>query len=118
MQNIKLDYGDYLVCDPCYIKSVKCGGEYRFDALRCERVLHDGDDGEYRIVGQNGDDAYLGVDSGRIWVMQAEFGVEVEMDAGLSGFMVFAASAENARTIERLHVESNNIDYGDEDYDD
>lgn len=87
MKTIKLDYLDLLVCDPCYIKGVKCGGENRFDALKCVETLHDGDDGEYGVKTAGGTH-YLGVDSGRIWVMQAEFGCEVEIDSGLSGHLV------------------------------
>lgn len=87
METIKLEYQDLLICDPGYIKSVACSGEPRFDALRCVEVLHDGDDGEYPIETASGCH-WLGVDSGRIWKMQAEFGCEVEIDSGLSGHLV------------------------------
>lgn len=87
METIKLNYQDYLVCDPCYIKGVRCGGEPRFDALRCVEVLHCGSDGEYEVEWL-GHTAPLGVDSGRIWAMQAEFECEVEIDSGFSGHLV------------------------------
>lgn len=87
METIKLDYTDVLVCDPCYIKSVKSDGEDRFDALKCVHTLHDGDDGEYGVKTTSGTH-YLGVDSGRIWIMRAEFGCEVEIDSGISGHLV------------------------------
>ena len=87
METIKLNYNDLLICDPGYIKSVKNCGEPRFDALRCVEVLHDGDDGVYPIQTPS-DCYYLGVDSGRIWKMIAEFGCEVEVDSGLSGHLI------------------------------
>lgn len=89
MTTIKLKYGDTLVCDPCYIKSVKgtMTDGPRFDALKCVETLHDGDDGEFTITYKGHEDT-LGVDSGRIWAMQAEFGCTVDIDAGFSGYMV------------------------------
>lgn len=91
METIKLNYKDALICDPGYIKNVQFGGEPRFDALRCDKVLFEGDDGCYTI--ETSENRYLlGVDSGRIWVMTAEFGCEVELDAGLSGYIVLKAN--------------------------
>lgn len=87
METIKLNYKDYLVCDPCYIKEVRSGERTRFDALRCIEVLHDGDDVETRVEWR-GQEAWLGVDSGRIWAMQAEFDCEIDIDSGLSGHLV------------------------------
>lgn len=88
MNTVKLNYKDLLVVDPGYIKNVvSYGDEPRFDALRLVRVLHDGDDGEYCYHYDNELFA-LGVDSGRIWALQAEFECIVTLDAGLSGYKV------------------------------
>ena len=84
---IKLNYQDILIVDPCYIKDVKTSGEQRFDALKLVQVLHEGDDGEYPIELASGA-KWLGVDSGRLWELMAEFGCEVEVDSGLSGHIV------------------------------
>lgn len=83
----KIKYKQKLVCDPCYIKQVKCAGENRFDALKHVKTLHEGDDGCFEVRFR-GEKALLGVDSGRIWVMVAEFDCEVEIDSGLSGHLV------------------------------
>lgn len=89
MEVIKVNDGDILIVDPCYIKTVwtEWGGEkeIRFDLLRCEKVLHEGDDGEFPVK-YNGETRYLGVDSGRLWKMVADFDGYVELDAGLSGY--------------------------------
>lgn len=95
MKTIQMEYKQLLVIDPCYIKSVKGFGENRFDALKLVRVLHDGDDGVYRVYYPNGK-AELGVDSGRLWVLQAEFECEVEVDSGLSGHLVLPAETQVA----------------------
>ncbi len=94
MEMIKLNYLDLLICDPCYIKGVKCRGENRFDALKCVETLHDGDDGCY-VVKVGDKETELGVDSGRIWVLQVEFGCEVEIDSGLSGHIVIKKDDPN-----------------------
>ena len=91
METIKLNYGDILICDCGYIKKVYCEWngkqELRFDGLKLVKVLHEGDDGCYMV--KAGDKvAELGVDSGRIWAMKAEFEITVEIDSGLSGYMV------------------------------
>lgn len=83
---IKMNAGEWLICDPGYIKKVSYAGELRFDALRCVKVLHEGDDGIYEVITPYFS-RYLGVDSGRIWVMRAEFDCEVEEDSGFSGYM-------------------------------
>lgn len=83
MQTIELKSQDLLIIDPCYIKHVE---DERYDALKLVKVLHEGDDGEYEISTPD-KKALLGVDSGRIWVLQAEFGFSVDIDAGLSGFI-------------------------------
>lgn len=87
MTTIKLNYQDLLIVDPCYIKNVKTFGEQRFDALKLVNVLHEGDDGEYPIELASGC-KWLGVDSGRIWELMAEFECEVEVDSGMSGHIV------------------------------
>lgn len=91
METIKLNYQDILVCDPGYIKNVSCTygdtKEKRFDALKLIEVLHEGDDGEYEIETADGA-KFLGVDSGRIWKLMAEFDCEVLIDSGLSGYIV------------------------------
>lgn len=80
---ITLRAGDILICDPCYIKSVSHNGYLRYDAF-ITKSLYDGSDGEFRFRAK--DDYFdLGVDSGRVWAMQAEFPVEVVIDAGFSG---------------------------------
>lgn len=90
MEKVRMSRGDKLIVDPCYIKNVTCG-EPRFDALRCEKVLYEGDDGEHKVVASNGETLWLGVDSGRIWEMAAEFECEVEVDSGLSGHAIMRA---------------------------
>lgn len=87
LDEIKLHAGDILIIDPCYIKHVE--GE-RYDMLKLEKVLHEGDDGEFAIrVGQDKQlPVYIGVDSGRIWALRAEFDGRVVIDAGLSGYCV------------------------------
>lgn len=87
MNELHMKYGDLLIIDPGYIKDVwlEFGGKMqRFDALKCVKTLHDGDDGDY-LISVNGDIKELGVDSGRIWVLRAEFDVNVLLDDGLSG---------------------------------
>lgn len=102
METIKMKGGEVLVCDPGYIKGVWCywgeEKEPRFDALKLEKVLHDGDDGYFMV--SVGDKAVeLGVDSGRIWAMRAEFDVEVDIDAGLSGYWVGEAETESIEKV-------------------
>lgn len=91
METIKLNYGDILICDCGYIKEVSCEWngekELRFDGLKLIKVLHEGDDGVYSVRAGS-KTADLGVDSGRIWAMMAEFEIEVEIDSGLSGYLV------------------------------
>ena len=50
MEIVELKCGDYLICDPCYVKRVTFGDDLRFDALRCVKVLFEGSDGEYDIT--------------------------------------------------------------------
>lgn len=99
MKTIKMETNDLLVIDPCYIKRVKEpiayrngeGYDYkdRFDGLKCVRTLLEGDDGDYEIYHCRGKDidylGTIGVDSGRIWVLKAEFNIEVDIDSGMSG---------------------------------
>lgn len=88
-----MNYGDILVTDPCYIKNVAYADKARFDALKLINTLHEGDDGCYIFklrthIGTPDEDTRLielGVDSGRVWVLQAEFECTVTMDSGLSG---------------------------------
>lgn len=87
MNEVKLDYKDLLVVDPCYIKDITTLGEQRFDALRLVRVLHDGDDGVF-LYHYDNEPFDLGVDSGRVWALQAEFECEATLDAGYSGYKV------------------------------
>lgn len=97
MVTIEMKYKDLLVIDPCYIKHIE---NERYDALKLVKVLHEGDDGEYLISVPSEDvkGSMLGVDSGRIWVLQAEFDFSVDIDAGLSGFI----SIEDGENIEDL----------------
>lgn len=89
MTKLNLKRGDKITLDPCYVKSVKDDiGDMRFDALKHIKTLHDGDDGVFDITVDSGQSAPLGVDSGRIWTSQVEFPVEVEVEAGLSGFIL------------------------------
>ena len=84
MEDINLHYNDILVCDPCYIKSVESNGVARFDALKLVKEFSKGD-GDYPV--KVGDEVViLPVDSGRIWVMCAEFNCRVT----LSGDYVIA----------------------------
>ena len=87
METIELDYQDILIVDPGYIKRVVFADELRFDALKLVEVLHEGDDGEFTVETPRGV-VMLGVDSGRIWKLQAEFDCKVELDAGLSGYCI------------------------------
>ena len=99
MVTLKLEYGDILVVDPCYVKNVatKWDGqkEQRFDGLRCGKVLYSGDDGCFDVWNKDFRLGSLGVDSGRIWAFVAEFEVEVEVDSGLSGHIVLRNKGEN-----------------------
>lgn len=88
MTKVEVQRGDRIVIDPCYIKGVVSSGKARFDALRCDKVLFEGSDGEYDVIASNGELYSLGVDSGRIWELVAEFECEVEIDSGLSGHAV------------------------------
>lgn len=85
MKTLELESKDILIIDPCYIKRVHFDGEDRFDALKCVKTLHDGDDGEFIVCAGGWSIGEIGVDSGRIWVLQAEFGCTVDVDSGLSG---------------------------------
>lgn len=97
MDKIKLDAGDLLIIDPCYIKHVE---DERYDMLKLEKVVYEGSDG---LIGVSIDGLpiELGVDSGRIWAMRAEFNGEVEVDAGLSGYHVIE-SLKDASVIEAM----------------
>lgn len=92
MEKIELEYGDGIVIDPCYIKLVNDGfggNNIRFDALKLEKVLHEGDDGSFLVeIEGGGEIEEVGCDSGRIWLMTAEFDCEVTVDSGLSGHIV------------------------------
>ena len=98
METINIEYGDILICDPGYIKFVgtEWSGELepRFDLLRCEKVLHEGDDGVYSVE-YNGEKHELGVDSGRIWQMRADFGGTIQIDAGFSGYWLIRKEEQN-----------------------
>lgn len=85
MKELKLNSKDILIIDPCYIKHVSFDGEDRFDVLKCVKTLHDGDDGEFAVHSNGWSIGEIGVDSGRIWVLQAELGCTVAVDSGLSG---------------------------------
>lgn len=86
METLNLTIGDTLIADPCYIKEVSYADEPRYDALKHIQTLHEGDDGEFPVKLDNGETIYLGVDSGRIWKMVAEFECVVKIDAGFSGY--------------------------------
>lgn len=101
--------GDILIVDPCYIKAVY--GDYgdrkdpRFDGLKCAKTLWEGDDGVYIIM--NGDKKLccLGVDSGRIWALTAEFDIRVDVDSGFSGEYILSVEEKNVEaTLEKLRV--------------
>lgn len=104
----KLKVGEYLICDPCYIEMVEgtFRAEPRFDALRCVKVLHEGDDGSYAVEYKNEkgehEDMVLGVDSGRLWLMRAEFDVDVRIDSGLSGHAIIKNPKLDIDTVELL----------------
>lgn len=105
---MQMKYKDLLVIDPCYIKSVKLKGtdEQRFDGLKCVKTLHEGDDGVYKITTDKSNDTMLGfcgVDSGRIWVLKADFNIDVELDNGLSPYTFIESNGHDVdKTIELL----------------
>lgn len=104
IESVQLKYNDLLVIDPCYIKSVKDdSGELRFDALKCVKTLHEGDDGSY-VISAGDTVELLGVDSGRIWVLRAEFDCTAELDAGFSRYLQFhfAKNINPQHTIDML----------------
>ena len=110
---IKMKKDDLLIVDPCYIKSIKCKGRNGYDALRCVKVFYGEPETQHYIL--NGFDinslpewakkylvekdtpyiwpksfskkliGTLGMSSGRIWVMHAEYDVNVKIDSGLDG---------------------------------
>lgn len=97
METIKLKYNDLLIIDPCYIKHIK---NDRFDSLKHIKTIHEGDDGEYDIYVDGKFEDSLGVDSGRIWVIQAEFNTEIEVDAGFSGYITI--ETEHCKDMNKL----------------
>lgn len=99
---IEMKYGDILVVDPCYVKSVECGGDLRFDGLKCGKVLHSGDDGCFTVWCGKEDMGDVGVDSGRIWALVAEFDVKVEVDSGFSGHLLIKNDAETYTEKDKL----------------
>lgn len=107
MANLHMNYGDLLIVDPCYIKNIstRWNGfvENRFDGLKCIKTLHEGDDGCYQIS-VNGDIKELGVDSGRVWVLHAEFGVDVELEDGFSGHILIPKGEFQLDDIKLLEV--------------
>lgn len=91
---MRIKAGQYLIIDPCYIKKVTDGSDIRYDALKLIKSW-DVDDGAYELVySVDMEDerlscsGELGVDSGRIWLLRAEFDCEVETDSGFSGELV------------------------------
>lgn len=112
MEEIKMNYGDRLIIDPCYIKFVKStnGNTPRFDALRTERVLWDGEDGEFEIRHEDeGSFGSIGADSGRIWIMKAEFDITVDVGSGFSGHKVLTSERDKQLDLEKFSAIS--IDY-------
>lgn len=104
-KNIKMNTYDLLIIDPCYIKHIRVSrddNEDRFDGLKHLKTLHDGDDGEYGVCDGNKPLGMLGVDSGRIWVLSAEFPVEVEVDSGFSGEIYLENKTGKELTDEQL----------------
>lgn len=90
MDIVKLGTGDILIIDPCYIKEAKVSlkdEDHRYDALRLVEAIYDGDDGDIPFDFR-GKSYCLGVDSGRIWALQAEFPCVVRTDSGFSGYAV------------------------------
>lgn len=96
MSVLKLKTNDCLIIDPCYVKQVTSCGNPRFDALRCVKVLHEGSDGCYGVELNSKLDwkGFICVDSGRIWVLKAEFDCEVEKDSGGSGFIKISGMSD------------------------
>lgn len=87
MGTIKVKYEEMLVVDPGYIRDVKDRyGEPRFDALKHVKTVSEAGDGLYLV--KVGDKKHeLGVDSGRLWILKAEFDCDVTIDAGYSGYV-------------------------------
>lgn len=96
MKTVKMEYKDLLIIDPCYIKNVKSCGEDRFDGLKCVKTLYEGDDGMYNVFIGETKVGEIGVDSGRIWALQAEFDIDVEVDSGFSGEILFKDKTSDA----------------------
>lgn len=105
MKRIELKANDLLIIDPCYIKHAGFDGEPRFDALRNRAVIHDGGDGEFYVKNGNEELGYIGVDSGRIWVLSAEFGCIVDVDSGLSGEIVLKDVDDVEKVVRSLSAE-------------
>lgn len=108
MKRIELKTNDLLIIDPCYIKHVgDKSGEARYDALRNRAVIHDGDDGEFTVKVANHEFGCLGVDSGRIWVLQAEFDCYVDVDSGLSGEIHIESNGQDMdKVVDKIYVEA------------
>lgn len=101
--------GDILIVDACYIKGVY--GDYgdrnepRFDGLKCAKTLWEGDDGVYTIMNGDKELCRLGVDSGRIWALTAEFEIRVDIDSGFSGEYILSVGEKNVEaTLKKLRV--------------
>lgn len=94
-KTVKLGLSEYLVIDPCYIKSSLEG----LTEIK-EWYVDDGDhalldDGKFTGAG-------VSVDSGRIAIFRSEQeGLELEVDSGLSGELILTPNAP----IDRLSFE-------------
>ena len=95
---MKIKNNTYLIIDPCYIKAVRYGTEMRFDALK-QVATFNCDDGSYSVSavidGSREELGSIGVDSGRIWVLKAEFDCDVIEDSGFSGYILVNQKASD-----------------------
>lgn len=85
MRKVKLEKGDYLVVDECYIPNK--------DGLRVVKTFNVDDGDRIMLADGRFTGAGVGVDSGNITIYRAERTLEVESDSGLSGELVLANNA-------------------------
>ena len=107
-KELKLNYGDLLVCDPCYIRFV--GNYYakenkcpRYDALKLVKEFALGGDGDVALrYGDEGFTRMVGADTGRVWAMQAEFKCDVFLDASIEWAGYFVIKNGNAKLLKEM----------------
>ena len=101
--HFELKKGKVLIVDPCYISAVIANDRLRLDALKLIKELDVEGDGDYHVWAKRHKDdekvhwldGYFGdetcpVDSGRLWVFQAEIDCEVYLDVYEGGESVLS----------------------------